>query len=193
MRMELVIRFDYGASIPSVRNTADGIHAIAGSNEVLVHTPVQTDGDDLKTVACFAISKGETLPFILMRNDSHLPLLPVEDPLRLLDDTTIFWRKWISRCTYKGSFHKQVIRSLITLKALIYSPTAAIVAAPTTSLPEHLGGISIGTIAIAGCAMRASLTMLCWSPAIRRRLSLGGLGSHSWLGDRFKNYRPCMG
>jgi len=140
MRMELVIRFDYGASVPSIRNTPDGIQAIAGPNEVLVQTPIQTHGDDLKTVACFAISKGETIPFILKRNDSHLPLPPVEDPLRLLDDTAVFWRQWISRCTYKGPLYKQVIRSLITLKALIYSPTAAIVAAPTMSLPEHLGG-----------------------------------------------------
>jgi GH15 family glucan-1,4-alpha-glucosidase len=119
MQMELVLRFDYGKSVPLVTNTADGVRALAGHDEVLVHTPVPTHGDNLKTIARFAISKGETLPFVLTRNDSGVPLPWEKDPLRLLDDTEAFWQQWISKCKYEGPFRKQVIRSLITLKALI--------------------------------------------------------------------------
>ena len=140
MRMELILRFDYGEIVPWVRYTADGIRSIAGPDAVLVSTPVETHGEDLKTVARFAVSKGERLPFILTRYDSYLPLPQVYDPLRLLNENEAFWEKWISGCAYNGPFRKQVVRSLITLKALTYRPTAAIVAAPTTSLPERLGG-----------------------------------------------------
>jgi GH15 family glucan-1,4-alpha-glucosidase len=140
MQMELVLRFDYGESIPSVRYTADGIRAIVGPDAVLISTPVETRGEGLKTVADFEVRKGESLPFVLTRYDSHLPPPQVRDPQRLLNENERFWKRWVSGCTYDGPFRKQVVRSLITLKALIYRPTAAIIAAPTTSLPECLGG-----------------------------------------------------
>ena len=140
MRMELVLRFDYGEIVPWVRHTDDGVRAIGGPDAVLLHTPVETHGEDLKTVAQFTVSKGQTVPFTMIRNDSWLPPPRVDDPMRLRDENEAWWQKWVSRCAYDGPYRKEVVRSLITLKALTYRPTGAIVAAPTTSLPEQLKG-----------------------------------------------------
>ena len=140
MRMELMLRFDYGDIVPWVRHRDHGVRAVGGPDAVLLHTPVETRGEDLKTLARFTVSKGETVPFILIRNDSRLPAPQVDDPMRLRDETETWWEKWVSRCAYDGPYHQEVVRSLITLKALTYRPTGAIVAAPTTSLPEQVGG-----------------------------------------------------
>ena len=133
MRMELMLRFDYGDIVPWVRHRDHGVRAVGGPDAVLLHTPVETSGEDLKTLARFTVSKGETVPFILIRNDSRLPAPEVDDPMRLRDETEAWWEKWVSRCAYDGPYHQEVVRSLITLKALTYRPTGAIVAAPTTS------------------------------------------------------------
>ncbi|MBF6571522.1 MAG: glycoside hydrolase family 15 protein [Candidatus Binataceae bacterium] len=140
MRMELVIRFDYGEVVPWIRRTGDGVRAIGGPDAILLHTPVETHGEDLKTVARFTVSKGETMPFTLIRNDARLPAPQVDDPMRQRDQDEAWWKKWVSNCGYDGPHREAVIRSLITLKALTYNPTGAIVAAPTTSLPEQLQG-----------------------------------------------------
>ena len=140
MRMELVVRFDYGEIVPWVRHRDGGVRAIGGPDAVLLHTPVQTHGEDLKTQAQFTVSKGETVPFILIRNDSCSASPQLADPIRLRDENEAWWEKWVFRCVYDGPYRKEVVRSLITLKALTYRPTAAIVAAPTTSLPEQLNG-----------------------------------------------------
>jgi GH15 family glucan-1,4-alpha-glucosidase len=141
LQMQLVIRFDFGTDIPWVRRTEDGgLLAIAGQDMAVLRTPVKTRGEDLTTVASFEVSAGETIPFVLTYGPSHLPVPKPIDPAQALQDTEEFWAEWSSRCTYEGEYPDLVMRSLITLKALTYGPTGGIVAAPTTSLPEKLGG-----------------------------------------------------
>jgi len=139
--MELVFRFGFGADIPWVRRTEDGaLLAIAGPDMTVLRTPVETRGKDLTTVADFEVAEGETVPFVLTYGPSHLPAPAPINPADALQDTEDFWTEWCSHCTYQGDHRDLVMRSLITLKALTYAPTGGIVAAPTTSLPEKLGG-----------------------------------------------------
>jgi GH15 family glucan-1,4-alpha-glucosidase len=141
LQMQLVIRFGFGVDIPWVKRTEDGaLLAIAGPDMTVLRTPVETRGEDLTTVAGFEVSEGETIPFVLTYGPSHLPLPAAIDPAQALQDTEAYWREWCSRCTCLGDHRDLVMRSLITLKALTYEPTGGIVAAPTTSLPEKLGG-----------------------------------------------------
>jgi GH15 family glucan-1,4-alpha-glucosidase len=141
LQMQLVIRFGFGADIPWVRRTDNGaVLAISGQDMAVLRTPVETRGEDLTTVAGFEVSEGETIPFVLTYGPSHLPLPKPINPAQALQDTEAFWTDWCSRCTYEGEHRDLVMRSLITLKALTYEPTGGIVAAPTTSLPEKLGG-----------------------------------------------------
>jgi GH15 family glucan-1,4-alpha-glucosidase len=141
LQMELVIRFGFGGDIPWVRRTEDGaLLAICGQDMTVLRTPVATRGKDLTTVAEFEVNEGETVPFVLTYGPSHLPVPEPIDPAQALQDTEEFWTEWCSRCTYDGESRDLVMRSLITLKALTYEPTGGIVAAPTTSLPEKLGG-----------------------------------------------------
>ena len=141
LQMQLVIRFGFGVDIPWVKRTEDGaLLAIAGPDMTVLRTPVKTRGEDLTTVASFEVSEGETIPFVLTYGPSHLPLPAPINPAQALQDTEDFWTEWCSRCTYEGDSRDLVMRSLITLKALTYEPTGGIVAAPTTSLPEKLGG-----------------------------------------------------
>jgi GH15 family glucan-1,4-alpha-glucosidase len=140
LRMELVIRFGFGADIPWVRSIDGALLAIAGQDMTVLRTPVETRGEDLTTVADFDVSEGQTIPFVLTYGPSHLPLPDPIDPAQALQDTEEFWTEWCSHCTYEGDNRDLVMRSLITLKALTYGPTGGIVAAPTTSLPEKLGG-----------------------------------------------------
>jgi GH15 family glucan-1,4-alpha-glucosidase len=141
LQMQLVIRFGFGADIPWVRRCDNGaLLAISGQDMAVLRTPVATRGEDLTTVAGFEVSDGETIPFVLTYGPSHLPLPKPINPAQALQDTEAFWTDWCSRCTYQGEHRDLVIRSLITLKALTYEPTGGIVAAPTTSLPEKLGG-----------------------------------------------------
>ena len=141
MRMELVIRFDYGSVVPWVRKVGDVLCATAGPDSLYLHTPVDTHGEGLTTVAEFVVSKGARIPFVLTWNPSHLPVMVPAEPERALAETQAWWIDWSGRCTYKGPYRDQVVRSLITLKALTYAPTGGIVAAPTTSLPEAVGGV----------------------------------------------------
>jgi GH15 family glucan-1,4-alpha-glucosidase len=141
MRMELIIRFGFGTDVPWVKRTEDGaLLAICGPDMTVLRTPVQTRGEDMTTVADFEVGAGETVPFVLTYGPSHLPLPNPIDPEKALRHTEEFWADWCSHCTYKGEHRDLVMRSLITLKALTYRPTGGIVAAPTTSLPEKLGG-----------------------------------------------------
>jgi GH15 family glucan-1,4-alpha-glucosidase len=142
LRMELVIRFGFGADIPWVKKNPDGsgLLAVCGQDMTVLRTPVETRGEDLTTVADFEVGEGETVPFVLTYGPSHLPVPAPVDPARALQDTEEFWTEWCSRCSYDGGNRDLVMRSLITLKALTYAPTGGIVAAPTTSLPEKLGG-----------------------------------------------------
>jgi GH15 family glucan-1,4-alpha-glucosidase len=141
LRMELVIRFGFGTDIPWVKRTEDGaLLAICGPDMTVLRTPVETRGEDMTTVADFEVGEGETIPFVLTYGPSHLPLPEPINPDHALEDTEDFWTEWCSYCTYEGNCRDLVMRSLITLKALTYGPTGGIVAAPTTSLPEKLGG-----------------------------------------------------
>jgi GH15 family glucan-1,4-alpha-glucosidase len=141
LRMELIIRFGFGIDIPWVKRTEDGaLLAICGPDMIVLRTKVETRGEDLTTVADFVLSAGETIPFVLSYGPSHLPLPAAIDPEQALLDTEAFWSEWSGRCTYQGFSRDLVMRSLITLKALTFAPTGGIVAAPTTSLPEKLGG-----------------------------------------------------
>jgi GH15 family glucan-1,4-alpha-glucosidase len=142
MRMELVIRFGFGNDIPWVRRNEDGtaLLAIGGPDMTVLRTPVETRGENMTTVADFEVGEGETIHFVLTYGPSHLPPPKAIDPDVALRDTKEFWTGWCSRGTYEGEHRNLVTRSLITLKALTFDPTGGIVAAPTTSLPEKLGG-----------------------------------------------------
>jgi GH15 family glucan-1,4-alpha-glucosidase len=141
MRMELVLRFDYGRTVPWVTRMDDGtLRAIAGPDLVALHTPAPIRGEALKTVAEFEVAAGETVPFVLTRGASnHKPPRAI-DPELALEQTEKFWTKWAARNESRGEWGEAVMRSLIVLKALTYAPTGGLVAAPTTSLPELVGG-----------------------------------------------------
>jgi len=142
MTMQLVLRFDYGRSVPWVTRTENaGIRAIAGPDMVVLHSGVETHGENLKTLAEFTIHEGETVCFVLTYGPSyeepHVPA-KAEDALKA---TIRFWRDWTRRVELSGEYAEAVERSLITLKALTFQQTGGIVAAATTSLPEWIGGL----------------------------------------------------
>jgi GH15 family glucan-1,4-alpha-glucosidase len=141
MRLELIMRFDYGSIVPWVRRWAHGIDAIAGPDALRFKTQVPLVNKDYVTRAEFTVSPDERVPFILTWYSSHLSP-PIEvDAEKALVETEQWWTRWSSACTYQGEYREAVLRSAITLKALTYAPTGAIVAAPTTSLPEQFGGV----------------------------------------------------
>jgi GH15 family glucan-1,4-alpha-glucosidase len=141
MRMELVIRMEYGSVVPWVRRSARGIRAVAGPDALLLTTDVPVHGEGLTTVADFTVAAGERRSFSLVWHPSHLPPPRPADADSAVTATEAWWRRWAARCTYAGPDREAVLRSLITIKAMIYEPTGGIVAAPTTSLPERLGGV----------------------------------------------------
>ena len=145
MRMQLVLRFDYGFSIPWVTRLEDGtLRAIAGPDMVVLRSSTPTRGEDMKTVGEFTLGEGQSASFVLAYGPSYGELPPPIRPEHELELTTGFWSEWISKLTadnnYQGRYTDAVRRSLITLKALTYAPTGGIVGAPTTSLPERIGG-----------------------------------------------------
>jgi GH15 family glucan-1,4-alpha-glucosidase len=141
MQMEAAFRFDYGRVIPWVRSRDYGLSAVAGPDALQLRTRVPMHGENLKTVANFKVSAGERIPFTLTWYSSHLEESGPRHAQKLLVDTEKYWEEWSARCQDGGQWRPQVIRSLITLKALTYSPTGGIVAAPTTSLPEWIGSV----------------------------------------------------
>jgi GH15 family glucan-1,4-alpha-glucosidase len=142
MECVLRMRFGYGSIIPWVRRIEHAICAVAGPDSVWLRTPVRLVGRDMAHRGSFVVHAGERVPFVLTWSLSHQ-----EDPPPDLDadvalaQTSDFWSDWVSRCSYQGKYRDAVVRSLITIKALTYQPTGGIVAAPTTSLPEDLGGV----------------------------------------------------
>jgi GH15 family glucan-1,4-alpha-glucosidase len=142
MHTELILRFGYGAIVPWVTRVETGaLRAIAGPDMVVLHTPVHVRGKDMTTVGEFTIRRGETIPFVLTYSPSHLPLPNPVDATGALAETETYWREWSAKCRPAGRWSEAVRRSMITLKALTYAPTGGIVAAPTTSLPERIGGV----------------------------------------------------
>jgi GH15 family glucan-1,4-alpha-glucosidase len=141
MRTELVIRLDYGSVVPWVRRLdAESLLAVGGPDGLLLRTPVELRPDDKTHVAEFTVKAGERVPFVLTWFPSHEDLPKPVDAEQALDDTESYWREWLEACRYDGEYADAVHRSLIVLKALTYRPTGGIVAAPTTSLPERIGG-----------------------------------------------------
>jgi GH15 family glucan-1,4-alpha-glucosidase len=141
MRTELILRFGYGAVVPWVTRLEDGsLRAIAGPDMMILRTPVHLRGEDMTTVGEFVINKDDTIPFVLSYLPSHRPLRGPFDPNIALAQTETAWRDWAAKCRPAGQWSDAVVRSMITLKALTYEPTGGMVAAPTTSLPEQLGG-----------------------------------------------------
>jgi GH15 family glucan-1,4-alpha-glucosidase len=136
-----VLRFDYGSVVPWVSRLSDGTwRAIAGPDMVVLHTPVKVTGKDLTTVAQFDVASGETIPFVMTYGASHKPPPKAIDPIESLRGTETFWKEWAARGSADGEWSDAVQRSLMVLKALTYAPTGGIVAAPTASLPEQIGG-----------------------------------------------------
>ena len=141
MRMELVLRFGYGATVPWVTRMDDGtLRAIAGPDMAVLRTPVRFHGEHMTTVGDFTVSQGETIPFVLTYGPSNAAPPDPIDPWEALQDTERFWTEWTARAKIAGPYEAQIRRSLLTLKALTYAPTGGLIAAPTTSLPEQFGG-----------------------------------------------------
>ncbi|MCX4509926.1 MULTISPECIES: glycoside hydrolase family 15 protein [Streptomyces] len=141
MRSALRMRFSYGRVVPWVHKVDNRTVAVAGPDSVWLDTPVETHGKDLTTYSDFTVSPGDRLAFTISWQPSHHQPPALPDPEGALDATADFWREWVEHCTYHGPYRESVVRSLITLKALTYAPTGGIVAAPTTSLPEEIGGV----------------------------------------------------
>jgi GH15 family glucan-1,4-alpha-glucosidase len=142
MRSELVVRFDYGQTVPWVRRVDGHTRiAIAGPDALRFDTPVEARGENMTTVAEFAVAEGERVPFVLTWFGSHREPPRSVDPEQALRDTADYWSAWADACDHAGAYHEDVHRSLLVLKALTYAPTGGIVAAPTTSLPEQVGGV----------------------------------------------------
>jgi GH15 family glucan-1,4-alpha-glucosidase len=145
MRMELVVRFGYGAIVPWVRRQDFGLRAIAGPDALELRTPIELHGKDFTTVGEFSVGAGASVPFVLAYHPSHRPGASPRHWHQSFDETERFWSEWSQRCTYDHEnapqWREAVVRSLITLKCLQYQPTGGFIAAPTTSLPEQQGGV----------------------------------------------------
>jgi GH15 family glucan-1,4-alpha-glucosidase len=141
MATDFVVRFGFGATVPWMTRMEDGTYrVIAGPDMMALRTPVHLRGQNLTTTGIFSVAAGDTIPFVLTYCASNHPLPAQRDPFASLEATEAFWLDWTGKCTTEGPWHEAVVRSLISLKALTYAPTGGIVAAPTTSLPESLGG-----------------------------------------------------
>ncbi|CAL9406018.1 glycoside hydrolase family 15 protein [Streptomyces sp. enrichment culture] len=139
----LKLRFDYGSIVPWMRRSDGHRVAVAGPDSTWLRSePAVTSwGEDFGTHAEFTVKKGEKVAFVLTWHPSHEPRPPLVDPFESLRHSVEDWQAWASRCRYDGPYRDEVVRSLITLKALTYAPTGGIVAAATTSLPEEPGGV----------------------------------------------------
>ncbi|MFI6966109.1 glycoside hydrolase family 15 protein [Streptomyces sp. NPDC050149] len=137
------LRFDFGSVVPWMRRSQGQRVAVAGPDSAWLRSepPVKTWGQQFSTCSSFSVSAGEQVAFVLTWHPSHSPRPDLVDPYEALENTLSDWAEWSARCTYEGPYREAVIRSLITLKALTFGPTGGIVAAPTTSLPEDIGGV----------------------------------------------------
>ncbi|MDP9441285.1 MAG: glycoside hydrolase family 15 protein [Actinomycetota bacterium] len=141
MEMDLVVRFDYGSTVPWAQQVRGTVSFVAGPDALELKAGVTVRGENMATKAAFTVTEGERIPFVLTWHPSHEPSPTPPEPDQAVEDTVAWWREWSDRCVGVGKWSAEVQRSLITLKAMTYAPTGGIVAAPTTSLPEVLGGI----------------------------------------------------
>ncbi|MET4925078.1 glycoside hydrolase family 15 protein [Streptomyces sp. PSRA5] len=140
MRSALRMRFSYGRVVPWVHQVDNRTVAVAGPDSIWLDTEADTYGKNLTTYSDFTVAPGDRVAFTISWQPSHRQPPALPDPEGSLEATSDFWREWVEHCTYHGPYREAVVRSLITLKALTYAPTGGIVAAPTTSLPEDIGG-----------------------------------------------------
>ncbi|MBW8740180.1 MAG: glycoside hydrolase family 15 protein [Streptomyces turgidiscabies] len=141
MRSTLRMRFSYGRVVPWVHRHEGRTVAVAGPDSVWFDTTAETYGKSLTTYSDFTVAPGDRIAFTISWEPSHKQPPALPEPEQSLEATEEFWREWVEQCTYHGPYREAVVRSLITLKALTYAPTGGIVAAPTTSLPEDIGGV----------------------------------------------------
>jgi GH15 family glucan-1,4-alpha-glucosidase len=177
MKLDLVIRMDYGSVVPWVRRFERGIRAVAGPDGLALSTDVALRGEDLTTVADFSVAAGERRSFTLAWYPSHRPAPEPSEPDAAIARAEAWWRRWAERCVHQGPDRDVVLRSLITIKALIYAPSGCIVAAPAASWPlrpprcrNNWAGRATGTTGSAGCATPPSpSTRWCWAAIWTRR------------------------
>ncbi|MGW1185607.1 glycoside hydrolase family 15 protein [Streptomyces drozdowiczii] len=143
MHSVIRLRFDFGSIVPWMRRSDGHRVAVAGPDSAWLRSepPVKTWGQQFSTCSSFSVSEGEKVAFVLTWHPSHSPRPKRVDPYEALENTLTDWAEWSARCKYEGPYREAVVRSLITLKALTFGPTGGIVAAPTTSLPEEIGGV----------------------------------------------------
>ncbi|MFE6762868.1 glycoside hydrolase family 15 protein [Streptomyces sp. NPDC057689] len=143
MHSVIRLRFDFGSIVPWMRRSDGHRVAVAGPDSAWLRSepPVKTWGQQFSTCSSFSVSEGEKVAFVLTWHPSHSPRPKRVDPYKALENTLTDWAEWSARCKYEGPYREAVVRSLITLKALTFGPTGGIVAAPTTSLPEEIGGV----------------------------------------------------
>jgi GH15 family glucan-1,4-alpha-glucosidase len=140
MHTDITMRFDYGNTVPWVQKTPTGIVALSGPNAASVVTPVDLTGHHFHTTGDFTVRRGEVVPFVLSYHNSLEQPEMVHDAEDLCEGTTNWWRRWARKCLGHGPYREAIVRSVITLKALSHQPSGGIIAAPTTSLPEEIGG-----------------------------------------------------
>ena len=140
MSSELVIRYDYGTTVPWVRRVDDGRLAVAGPDALCFRTPVEHRGENMRTIGEFTVHEGERVPFTLTWYPSNERPPDAINAEHALEDTMEYWDEWADACAYNGRWQAEVQQSLVVLKSLTYAPTGGMVAAPTTSLPERIGG-----------------------------------------------------
>jgi GH15 family glucan-1,4-alpha-glucosidase len=209
MQMRLVIRFDYGTTVPWVRRRDDRFQALAGPDALMLDTPVDLRGENLTTVAEFEVAARDRVPFVLSWHPSHEDPPPARDAALALTQTESTWCDWSQKLKPGSEWRDAVIRSLVTLKALTYQPTGGIVAAPTTSLPEKLGGVrnwdyrycwlrdatfTLYSLLVAGYQEEASawrewLLRAVAGQASRMQIMYGAAGER-WLAEREIDWLP---
>ena len=141
LRMELIVRYDYGSIVPWVHRSGSVLLLIAGPDTLELTASVPIEGENLKSIAQFGVNAGQRHSFVLNYHPSHVQTRSALDAEQALVETEGLWQEWSAQCTYRGRWRHSVVRSLVTLKALTYKPTGGLIAAPTTSLPEKSGGV----------------------------------------------------
>jgi GH15 family glucan-1,4-alpha-glucosidase len=141
MRMELSLRPDYGSIVPWVEPASDGVLATAGPDAFRLSTTLPLSVEDGTATAEFTVVEGARERLTLTWHLSYEDGPPVEDADSALARTEGWWREWSERCQYQGAYRDEVLTSLIALKAMTSETTGALIAAPTTSLPEDIGGV----------------------------------------------------